>query len=69
MTELDSLFKLDGDLDSLDKNVHQKYASPLPLPPPFKLLLTNSPLGSKPSPHKHRSSKPLKRDSVQPKTD
>ncbi|KAH8717128.1 hypothetical protein GQ44DRAFT_624126 [Phaeosphaeriaceae sp. PMI808] len=24
MTELDNLFKLDGDLDSLDKNVHQK---------------------------------------------
>jgi hypothetical protein len=24
MSELDSLFKLDGDLDSLDKNVHQK---------------------------------------------
>jgi hypothetical protein len=24
MTELDSLFKLDGDLDTLDKNVHQK---------------------------------------------
>ncbi|KAH7090635.1 hypothetical protein FB567DRAFT_296580 [Paraphoma chrysanthemicola] len=24
MTELDSLFKLDGDLDDLDKNVHQK---------------------------------------------
>jgi|TARA_R110002003_G_scaffold41_8_gene2884 hypothetical protein len=27
MTELDSLFKLDGDLDDLDKNVHQKYVS------------------------------------------
>jgi hypothetical protein len=26
MTELDSLFKLDGDLDSLDKNLHEKYA-------------------------------------------
>jgi hypothetical protein len=25
MTELDSLFKLDGDLDTLDKTVHQKY--------------------------------------------
>lgn len=24
MSELDDLFKLDGDLDSLDKNVHQK---------------------------------------------
>jgi multidrug resistance efflux pump len=24
MSELDSLFKLDGDLDTLDKNVHQK---------------------------------------------
>lgn len=24
MTELDSLFKLDGDIDTLDKNVHQK---------------------------------------------
>jgi hypothetical protein len=27
MTELDSLFKLDGDLDTLDKTVHQKYDS------------------------------------------
>jgi hypothetical protein len=24
MSELDDLFKLDGDLDSLDKTVHQK---------------------------------------------
>jgi len=34
MTELDSLFGIsDGDLDSLDKNVHQKYAfiwTPIP---------------------------------------
>jgi Tfp pilus assembly protein PilX len=29
MTELDSLFKLDGDLDSLEKNVSQKCAPPL----------------------------------------
>lgn len=27
MTELDSLFKLDGDLDSLDKNVLEKYVA------------------------------------------
>jgi hypothetical protein len=27
MTELDGLFKLDGDLDTLDKTVHQKYAT------------------------------------------
>lgn len=31
MSELDSLFKLDGDLDSLDKNVHQKCVLPGPL--------------------------------------
>jgi hypothetical protein len=45
MSELDNLFKLDGDLDSLDKNVHQKYAfhlnihqtkPRLTLPPPRK---------------------------------
>lgn len=33
MSELDSLFKLDGDLDSLDKNLHEKYAS---VPAPIK---------------------------------
>jgi hypothetical protein len=27
MTELDGLFKLDGDLDTLDKTVHQKYVT------------------------------------------
>jgi hypothetical protein len=43
MSELDSLFKLDGDLDSLDKNVHQKYVSPPPRP---ELVLTLA--GSKP---------------------
>jgi hypothetical protein len=31
MSELDSLFKLDGDLDSLDKNVHQKCVLHAPL--------------------------------------
>lgn len=27
MSELDNLFKLDGDLDTLDKNVHEKCAA------------------------------------------
>ena len=36
MSELDNLFKLDGDLDTLDKNVHQKYA---PASTPFELPL------------------------------
>jgi hypothetical protein len=38
MTELDSLFKLDGDLDSLEKNVYQKcgfHLLPGPPPPPL----------------------------------
>ena len=28
MTELDDLFRLDGGIDVLDKNVHQKYPTP-----------------------------------------
>jgi hypothetical protein len=42
MTELDNLFKLDGDLDSLDKNLHEKLASALDFPPKTqpKLVLT-----------------------------
>jgi hypothetical protein len=65
MSELDNLFKLDGDLDSLDKNVHQKYAFP-PNSHQTKPRLILA--GSKPSPHKHRSSRPWRRDSAKPKT-
>src|SRR5437763_1227483 len=38
MSELDDLFRLDGGIDLLDKNVHQKYISLGVLhPPPFPL--------------------------------
>jgi hypothetical protein len=43
MSELDSLFKLDGDLDSLDKNVHQKYVTPSPSGTPVTCHPINEP--------------------------
>lgn len=65
MTELDSLFKLDGDLDSLDKNLHEKYAYSFRLFPSRATLTSPE---SKPSPPKPKNSKPSKPASAPPKT-
>jgi len=64
MSELDDLFKLDGGLDLLDKNVHQKYGASNPHHPPGAPL--TSP-GSKPSISIPRSWKSLRPVSGQPK--
>lgn len=67
MTELDSLFGLaEGDLDSLDKNVHQKYAFVPPLAA-INHRLTRNTVGSRLSPQKHRSSRPWKHGYAKPK--
>ena len=53
MDELDTLFKLDSSLDTLDKTVAEK----CDLTYPTFSALANGLSGSKPSTHKHKSSR------------
>lgn len=53
MDELDTLFNLDSSLDTLDKTIHEKYV----LPTLSQIAPADRRSGSKPSTHKHRSSR------------